>query len=152
MWLWKGPDMRTEKRRNTSIHIAGRAGLILLLLTLLWGCKKKDQPEAQPGPVDTGAQANRELRILYAGHPGSEREKDFADFLRQYFATVETGDLAPFDGSQSEGFDVTILDYDGDGFKAPRPRLAEGFSRPLLTVGVPGGLMCSQWRLKTGYL
>ena len=73
-------------------------------------------------------------------------------FLGQHFATVKTADLAAFTESQCDGFDVTILDYDGDGFEAPRPRISPQFSHPLVTVGVPGGLMCSNWGLKTGYL
>lgn len=145
--------MRIANRTGPSIPIARTTALILLLLLgVLWGCKGKNLPDSQSGPTDTGSKAARGLRILYAGHPGSPREKDFVGFLRAHFAVVETGDLAAFNGSQSDGFDVTLLDYDGDGFKAPRPRLPEGFSRPILTIGVPGGLMCSQWRLKTGYL
>lgn len=104
------------------------------------------------GNAEEQTPLNRGLKILYAGRPSSDREKDFVDFLRKHFTMVETTDLKVFDESRCTGFDVTILDYDGDGFKAPRPRLSEGFSRPLLTVGVPGAIICDQWRLKTGYL
>jgi len=141
------------------------AALILLALAALPGCKKQGEPvEPAPAPSEPNAQmpaveteavdadADKDFRILYAGHPGSEREGDFIQFLRRHFGTVETGDLEKFAEAQCDGFDVTILDYDGEGFEAPRPRISEQFSRPLVTVGVPGGLMCSQWRLKTGYL
>ncbi|MBN2132456.1 MAG: hypothetical protein JW741_23340 [Sedimentisphaerales bacterium] len=130
----------------------------LLGLTAVSGCRKQNEPESPP-PAPTEmtepnaqADAGSDLRILYAGHPGSEREGDFVRFLRQHFGTVETADLATFVESQSDGFDVTILDYDGDGFKAPHINISRQFSRPLVTVGVAGGLMCSQWGLKTGYL
>lgn len=126
--------------------------------------------QSPSGPV--GGEVSK-LRILYMGHPGSEREKDFVQFLGQHFATVQTADLGAFAGKaftdqDAAGFDVTIFDYDGEGFKAPRtmamprfldddPRLARAGSdrwltRPVLTVGVAGGLMASQWGLKTGYL
>ena len=62
-------------------------------------------------------------------------------------------DLATFNGSQAEGFDVVILDYDGDGFKAPRPRLSQDYDQATITCGVVGALLCmSNLRLKTGYL
>ena len=92
------------------------------------------------------------LRILYAGHPGSEREKDFVDFLSAYFTEVKTVDLKEFKEDNTAGFDVTILDYDGDGFKAPRLKLSESYSRATVTVGVTGALICGNLKLKTGYL
>jgi hypothetical protein len=92
------------------------------------------------------------LRILYAGHPGSDREKDFVGFLKQFFEVVQTGNLETFKEADTQGFDVTLLDWDWNEFKTPRPMVSPKFSRPLITLGVPGGLLCSQWRLKTGYL
>ncbi|MBP8303756.1 MAG: hypothetical protein KBE04_06495 [Phycisphaerae bacterium] len=98
------------------------------------------------------ADAGKALHILYAGHPGSERERDFVRFLAKHFGTVKTGDLKAFKERDAQGFDVTILDYDGDGFKAPRLALTRGFSRPVITVGVVGALICGSLNLKTGYL
>ena len=98
-------------------------------------------------------EANRiNLRILYAGHPDSKREKEFVQFLTSHFAGVETGDLVTFQESQAESFDVIILDYDGDGFNAPRPQLSPEYARPTVTVGVAGALICGNMSLKTGYL
>lgn len=101
----------------------------------------------QTEDVDTGR-----FPILYVGNPGSEREQDFVAFLGKHFGAIETADLKTFAESQCDGFGVTILDYDGRGFEAPRPRISLEFSRPLITVGVPGAMMCSKWRLKTAYL
>ena len=92
------------------------------------------------------------LRILYAGHPGSEREKDYVDFLSAYFIEVKTSDLAKFKEESAEGFDVTILDYDGDGFKSPRLYLPDSYTRATVTVGVVGASICGNLGLKTGYL
>ena len=151
---------------STGVRKVGVAAA--LLLVLLAGTRSSAQSQSAPADAEMS-----KLRILYVGHPDSDREKDFVQFLGAYFATVKTADLNAFDrktftDKDAEGFDVTILDYDGDGFKAPRamvvPRFADdgpgnprssvgpSFSRPLITVGVAGGLMCSQWGLKTGYL
>ncbi len=118
-----------------------------LPVVLLAGTWSRAQSPSAPAAAEVS-----KLRILYAGHAGSDREKDFVTFLKKYFEVVQTGNLQTFKEADTQGFDVTILDYDGDGFKAPRAKISLGFSRPLITVGVPGGLMCSQWGLKTGYL
>jgi len=120
------------------------AALLLVLLAGTWS-----PAPSQSVPV---ADEVSKLRILYVGHPGSEREKDFVQFLGQHFETVKTADLSAFKDKDAGGFDVTILDYDWDGFKAPHARISPQFSRPLITVGVAGGLMCDRWGLKTGYL
>ncbi len=65
---------------------------------------------------------------------------------------VQTGNLQTFKEADTQGFDVTLLDWDINEFKGPRPQLAPNFSRPLMTLGVPGGLIAMQWGLKTGYL
>ncbi len=92
------------------------------------------------------------LRILYVGHPGSEREADFVGFLKRYFRQVNTGNLASFDANETGDAEVVLLDYDGDGFKAPQPRLPAGYARPTVTLGVVGAFICSQRGLKTGYM
>jgi hypothetical protein len=91
------------------------------------------------------------MRILYAGHPGSAREKDFVEFLGKHFTQVQTGDLATFGDKSADGFAVAILDYDGDGFKAPHPNLSQNYARATVTVGVAGAFIGNQLRLKTGY-
>ena len=92
------------------------------------------------------------LRILYAGHPGSAREKDFVEFLSQHFTQVQTADLATFTDKSAEGFDVMIFDYDSQGVNAPRPSLSRNYARATVTVGVPGAIIGDQLGLKTGYL
>ncbi|OHB65487.1 MAG: hypothetical protein A2Y77_11045 [Planctomycetes bacterium RBG_13_62_9] len=92
------------------------------------------------------------MRILYAGRPGSDREKDFVSFLKQHFDVVQTRDLRRFEETDTQGFDVTLLDWDNNVLEGPWPRVSEGFSRPVITLGVNGGGICQQWRLKTEYL
>jgi len=141
--------------------------LPVFALMISGGCKKKEQPEEarQAVPAEETQQVSASdkidkadisekfsLRILYVGHPDSAREKDFVSFLTKQFKAVETADLKDFNEGQTDGFDVTILDYDGDGFKSPRPNISRNFSRPMFTVGVAGALISSRWNLKTGYL
>lgn len=108
------------------------------------------------GQATTASSRKIDLRILYAGHPGSEREADFLAFLGQNFRQVKAMDLAAVTGKEDD-FDVVVFDHDGDYFsdskiKAPQVRLPQGYSRPTLTVGVPGAMICGQMRLKTRYL
>ncbi len=102
---------------------------------------------AQPAPGK-----KIDLKILYAGHPGSSREKEFVEFLGKQFRDVKAADLAGFGEAQAQGFDVVLLDYDGDGFKAPRPALSPNYRRATVTLGVAGGLLTSSLGLKTGYM
>ena len=113
------------------------------LIVLAWSALGRGQEQPQ---------LNRGLKILYAGRPGSDREKDFVSFLKKHFEIVQTGDLRTFKETDTQGFDVTLLDWDTNELKGPRPQISESFSRPLVTLGVPGGLMCDRWHLKTGYL
>lgn len=136
--------------------------LLLILLLAPLGCARKQAPHAAaPGAGAPAAVAGTDnlagpkvnLRVFYAGHPGSAREKDFAAFLGRHFTSVATGDLATFEPGQAKDADVVLFDYDGDGFKAPRPRVTLAiYHRATMTVGVAGGLFCEMMRLKIGYL
>ena len=145
--------LNSSNRRRIIISIVIS---LFIAFAFLAGCKQKEQPfeTKQPPPSEKSEQVaqsqlktsevileNKDLRILYTGHPGSNREKDFVGFLRKHFKTVETGDFKTFKNSDAEGFDVTILDYDGDSFKAPRPSITDTFVKPVVTVGVVGAFM-----------
>jgi hypothetical protein len=93
-----------------------------------------------------------DLRILFAGHSGSEREKEFVNFLQSYFKEVGKVDLPKFEESQAKDFDVIIMDYDGRCFDAPRPKLSREYDRPTVTIAGIGALIGSSLNLKTGYL
>ena len=100
----------------------------------------------------TSADKKIELNILYAGHPDSEREADFVTFLSENFTKVTKADLAGLRDGALNGYDVAILDYDGDGFEAPRPGISKDHDGPLLTIGVIGAFIGGGLGLKTGYL
>jgi hypothetical protein len=105
------------------------------------------------GAQDPSAMGDyKDLRLLYVGHPGSAREAAFVDFLKRYFTTVNTGDLASFREVHATGYDVVLFDYDGDGFKAPRLRLSQDYTRSTVALGVVGAFICGNLRLKAGYV
>jgi hypothetical protein len=130
--------MQRLRRKSTLMHVAVACLAVLAGSTL---CSGQQQP-----------QLNRTLRILYAGRPGSDREKDFVGFLKKHFDVVRTDNLETFKEADTQGFDVTHLDWDWNDLQGPRPAVSERFSRPVITLGVPGGMLNRQWKLKTGYL
>jgi hypothetical protein len=144
--------MESTSRPRRQRRAAGLMGLVFLLSVLLWPCNGEEAPGGGAGPAAVNTQVNRGLRILYAGRPGSDREKDFVGFLKKHFDVVRTGNLETFQESDTQGFDVTLLDWDRNEFEGPRPKVSEDFARPVITLGVPGGMICNGWRLKTGYL
>jgi hypothetical protein len=127
--------------------IARRVSVVWATVALVAGAGSYAQ--SQPAPA---APELSKLRILYAGRPGSDREKDFVGFLKKYFNVVQTGNLETFKDADTQGFDVTLLDWDWNEIQGPKPTVSKGFSRPVITLGVPGGMMCRQWGLKTGYM
>jgi len=127
-------------------------------LTIFNGCKKKEQPEEARQTVPTektkhiSASDKIGLRILYASLPNTERSKDFVEFLAKHLKQVETTDYNAFKESKTSGFDVTIIDYDGQDTRAPLPSISRQYSRATVTIGSPGADLCSRLSLKTGYL
>ena len=103
------------------------------------------------------------LKVLYAGNPGSERERDFVSFLQEHFVKVGKADYQTFTEDQAKGYDVVIFDWtsiyprynDGkikkelNGLKSPTaPRLPEQYDRPTILIGAAGGFLAMQLRLK----
>jgi hypothetical protein len=104
------------------------------------------------------------LKVLYAGNPGSDREKDFKALLEKHFAEVGTTDYRKFKDGDAKGYDAVILDWtsiyprdqDGkisktfNGLKTPdpRPEISEGYDRPTILIGAAGGFVAQGLRLK----
>jgi hypothetical protein len=137
--------MPSAGRKSSRIRGAGRVCLTVLAASTL--CQATSQVE----PTSANPQFNRGLKILYVGRPGSDREKDFVGFLKQYFDVVRTGNLETFQEADTQGYDVTLLDWDWNVIRGPYPKVSRGFCRPVITLGVRGGLICRNWRLKTGH-
>ena len=95
------------------------------------------------------------LTILYMGQPESARANDFARFLGEHFAKVEVMDVAKFAPSQTEGYDVVILDYDPaskDVTKlAKQIKLPANYSKPTVLEGFLGARVGSALGLRLGF-
>jgi hypothetical protein len=96
------------------------------------------------------------LKVLYAGNPGSDREKDYTSFLEKHFAKVGMTDYQKFTEDQARGYDVVIFDWtsiyprdkDGqikkefNGLNSPTPpKLTEQYDRPTILIGAAGGFV-----------
>ena len=107
------------------------------------------------------------LKVLYAGNPGSDREKDFTTFLQKSFAKVGTTDYRTFKNNDAKGYDVVILDWTSiyprddqgkikqasSGLNSPTPpRLSDTFDRPTILIGAAGGFATMQSQLKINWL
>ena len=107
------------------------------------------------------------LKVLYAGNPGSPRAKDFVSFLGKHFARVGETSYEKFKADDAREFDVVIFDWtsiyprDKDGKILPKmttlnspksPRLPPDFDRPAVLIGAAGGSVAGQLRLKIDWL
>ncbi|MGO9466467.1 MAG: hypothetical protein ACLQIB_39590 [Isosphaeraceae bacterium] len=107
------------------------------------------------------------LKLLYAGNPGSDRERDFTTFLGKSFAKVGTTDYRTFKEDDARGYDVVILDwtsiYPRDkqgkidntsrGLNSPQPpKLSSTFDRPTILIGAAGGFATMRSQLKINWL
>lgn len=145
--------------------------IFICLIAFTNGCKKQDQPESAQQTVSTNDFIDTDtvqeqvedvedidisekinLRILYAGLLGTERAKDFTDFLSKHFKEVRTTDYMSFTGNEPTVFDVAIIDHNGLGFNTPLPKISRQYSRATVTMGVPGGFISGRLNLKTDYL
>jgi hypothetical protein len=102
-----------------------------------------------------------DLKVLYAGNPGSPRAKDFVSFLGRHFARVAETNYEKFKPQAARGFDVVIFDWtsigarDKDGISLPSPmspKLSRDFDRPAVLIGAAGGSVAEQLRLKINWL
>jgi hypothetical protein len=94
------------------------------------------------------------LNILYMGQPESARANDFARFLGEHFAKVEVMDVAKFAPSQTEGYDVVILDYDPasrDLGELSKLNLPADYSKPTVLEGFFGARVGSSLGLRLGF-
>jgi hypothetical protein len=116
------------------------------------------QTVAQSGALPETSDDKIPLRILYVGLSNTERQEDFVSFLSQNFGEVKTADLYTFKEEQTKDCDVVILDKDGIqwGSEGGRPlrdlQVSAQYSRPTVSLGIPGAFWADRMRLKTGYM
>ena len=140
---------------------------LVFTLVILSGCKDKDQPEdtqqaAEPQKIEHisaseknkqgGTSEKLDLRILYVGLPGTERQKDFVEFLSQHFRQIDTADYNTFKEEQTKGCDVAIFDKDGLEWKPLDIEVSGQYSRATISIGVPGAFWCRRVSSKMGYM
>jgi hypothetical protein len=107
------------------------------------------------------------LKVLYAGNPGSDRQKDFVAFLGEHFTKVGTTDYREFKEGDAKPYDVVIFDWtsiyprDKDG-KIPEkftglnsptaPKLSRDYDRPTILIGAAGAYLAMPLQLKINWL
>lgn len=87
-----------------------------------------------------------DYKILYAGVPGSAREKGFSEFFNASFTRSGVTDLAKFDGSQGQGYDIVFLDFRAGKFE--RPKLPTNYKTPTVVTGWTGVWLVDEGRYK----
>jgi hypothetical protein len=109
------------------------------------------------GGQEAPAEDKISLRILYAGMPGTARQKDYVSFLSRHFVEVKSVDVSSFTQEQASESDVVILDKDGiqwanrGGNPLSDLRLPKSYSRATLALGIPGAFLYDRMGLKPGY-
>ena len=116
-------------------------------------------------PVNAAERLN--VRVLYAGNPGSARSKDFVSFLEQQFAKASETSYEKLKEADAKGFDVVIFDWtsiyprEKDGkiaqgstnLHSPKPpHLSADFDRPAILIGAAGGSLAGRLHLKIDWL
>ncbi len=109
------------------------------------------------GGQEAPAENKISLRILYAGMPGTARQKDFVSFLGKHFVGVKSVDFSSFTEEQANESDVVILDKDGIQWagRGGNPlwdvKLSKSYSRATLALGIPGAFLYDRMGMKPGY-
>ena len=122
--------------------------LSIIVALLVVPCSSGQKPSAE---------SKISLRILYAGMPGTARQKDFVSFLGKHFVEVKAVDVGSFTEEQANDSDVVILDKDGiqwanrGGNPLSDLKLPKDYSRATLALGIPGAFLYDRMRLKPGY-
>jgi len=131
------------KRLNKNL-IALSFLLISAASLIFISCKRTSQS-------GSGLSEKLSLKILYAGEKGTTRFNDFETFLKTNFKTVTAIDLKSFDQNQTRDCDVVILDSNGIGRGSFPVSFSKDYSKPTISMGIPGARWCDEMHLKTGY-
>lgn len=122
---------------------------------------------AVSGQPASAADEKINLKVLYAGNPGSPRAKDFVAFLGRHFARVGATDYEKFKPEEAKDFDVVVFDWTSiyprdesgkiaekaGGLRSPKaPRLPADFDRPAVLIGAAGADVAGPLRLKIDWL
>jgi len=107
------------------------------------------------------------LKILYAGNPGSDRAKDFVSFLEKHFTKVSSTDFGKFQEADAKEYDVVLFDWTSiyprnkegkidnsvGNFTMPQaPNLSPAFAKATILIGAAGGMVAGNRQLKINWL
>jgi hypothetical protein len=107
------------------------------------------------------------LKVFYAGNPGSERGKDFVSFLKKHFAKVGSADFGKFKEVDANSYDVVLFDWTsiyprnkagkidnsvGSITMPPAPQLSPRFAKATILIGAAGGQIANSRQLKINWL
>jgi hypothetical protein len=99
----------------------------------------------------------KKLKVLYAGKRGGDREAKFAGFLARLFAKVDAIGLEQLTEKAAAPYDVVIADWErryahGDyqDNKKPKYKIPDGFSKPVILVGLVAGEIQKQTKIGSG--
>lgn len=113
-------------------------------------------PGAQSAKDKEALGEAKKLKILLACKRGTDREQKFGQFLARYFGKVVPIGLDQLTDKAAEGYDVVVADWErryahGDfqDHKKPKLKIPEGFSRPVVMVGMVAAEI--QRHTKIGY-
>jgi len=99
------------------------------------------------------------LKILYVGVEDTERSRDFVGFLSENFAEAKFANVRTFKEENAKNSDVIILDKDGVewgiskvDFPLTNITFSETYSKPTISLGIPGAFFTGEMNLKTDYM
>jgi len=112
------------------------------------------------------APAKIDLRVLYAGRPGSTREKEFLELFGAHFVKTAAIDVKKVTTTAAADWDVVVMDWsdiyprDDKGkiiqnstkLNTPQAQLPEGFSRATVMMGSVAGSVHRRQGLKLDWL
>ncbi len=99
------------------------------------------------------------LKILYVGVADTERSRDFVGFLSENFTEAKFANVRTFKEEHAKDSDVIILDKDGVewgisrvDFPLTNIKFSEAYSKPTISMGIPGAFFTGEMKLKTDYM
>jgi hypothetical protein len=114
--------------------------------------KQANQVSTMETVTNTDKSEKLDLRILYVGLPGTDRQKDFVAFLGRHFRQVDTADYHAFKEQQTKGCDVAIFDNDGLEWAPLDITVSGQYSRATVSLGVPGAFWVRSVSRRMGYM
>jgi hypothetical protein len=115
----------------------------LTLAGLVSAAGADDRPARQP------------QRLLYLGNAKTERAREFAEFFRRHFASVEVAEREGFDPRRAAKADVVVLDWSQRDPRTKPPTSPLGkradWGKPTVLLGSAGHLLAGAWEVRGGY-